>query len=109
MSETAADIEELRASFRAVLEDAAGDIRRHVDAGAARCEPLCAKAAELGWFSLMTPEAFGGLGLGRAAAAALYEELGRVTAPLPMMGAMIATEIIAAHGDAAQNAAWLPR
>jgi alkylation response protein AidB-like acyl-CoA dehydrogenase len=107
----AAEIEELRASFREVLDDivASGEIRRHVDAGAARCEPLCAKVAELGWFSLLTPEEHGGLALGRAAAAALYEELGRVTAPLPMATTLVASELIASFGSEAQQTAWLPR
>ncbi|MGD9980126.1 MAG: acyl-CoA dehydrogenase family protein [Hyphomonadaceae bacterium] len=107
----ASQSEELRASFREVLDDiaAAGDIRRHVDAGAARCEPLWRKAAGLGWFALLTPEEHGGLGLGRAAAAVLYEELGRVTAPLPILGALAATEILSAFGDEAQQALWAPR
>ncbi len=105
------DIAELRASFRAVLEDAAsaGVVRRHVDEGASRCDALWDKAIELGWFALLTPEAHGGLELGRAAAAALYEELGRVTAPLPIAGALIATDIIATFGAEPEQAQWLPR
>jgi alkylation response protein AidB-like acyl-CoA dehydrogenase len=107
----AAQTEELRASFRDVLDDvvAAGDIRRHVDEGAARCAPLWRKAADLGWFALLTPEAQGGLGLGRAAAAVLYEELGRVTAPLPILGALAVTDILNGFGDEAQKASWAPR
>lgn len=107
----AAEIEELRASFRDVLDDAVanGDIRRHVDEGASRCETLWSKAAELGWFALLTPEAHGGLALSRAAAAALYQELGRVTAPLPIFASLAVTEIIAAFGASAQQADWLPR
>ncbi|HVY86880.1 MAG TPA: acyl-CoA dehydrogenase family protein [Caulobacterales bacterium] len=105
------DLDDLRASFRDVLADAAaaGDIRRHVNEGASRCESLWRKAAELGWFALLTPEIHGGLGLGRAAAAVLYEEMGRVTAPLPVLGALAATEIVAAFGDGAQCSEWLPR
>jgi alkylation response protein AidB-like acyl-CoA dehydrogenase len=111
MSETDADIQDLSASFRAVLDDAvaAGVVRRHVDDGAVRCDALWSKAAELGWFALLTPEAHGGLGLDRRAAGALYEELGRVTAPLPMLGSLIATETLATHADAALQDAWLPR
>ncbi|MEQ1808286.1 MAG: acyl-CoA dehydrogenase family protein [Terricaulis sp.] len=105
------ELEELRASFRQVLDDivAAGDIRRHVDAGAARCDALWGKAAELGWFALLTPEALGGLELGRAAAAVLYEELGRVTAPLPIVGALAVTDVVALYGSKAQGESWLPR
>ncbi|MGE0742389.1 MAG: acyl-CoA dehydrogenase family protein [Hyphomonadaceae bacterium] len=107
----AAELEDLRASFRAVLDDAvaAGVVRTHVNEGAVRCEPLWSKAAELGWFALLTPEAHGGLGLGREAAAVLYEELGRVVAPLPMLGALAATDVIAAYGDEALQTEWLPR
>jgi alkylation response protein AidB-like acyl-CoA dehydrogenase len=105
------ETEELRASLREVLDDvvAAGAVRRHVDDGALRCDALWSKASELGWFALLTPEAHGGLALGRAAAAVLYQELGRVAAPLPILGALAATEILAAFGDEAQQAAWLAR
>lgn len=104
------DLEELRASFRDVLDDAvaAGDVRKHVDGGNRRCEALWSKAAELGWFALLTPEAHGGLELGRASAAVLYEELGRVTAPLPMLGALLGSEIVARFGDERQQQTWLP-
>ncbi|NWG52176.1 MAG: acyl-CoA/acyl-ACP dehydrogenase [Hydrogenophilaceae bacterium] len=102
---------ELRESFREVLDDivAAGCVRRHVDEGASRCAPLWTKAAELGWFALLTPESHGGLGLPRAAAAALYEELGRAAAPLPIAAALAATEIVSAFGSQAQQAQWLSR
>jgi alkylation response protein AidB-like acyl-CoA dehydrogenase len=111
MGDTESDLAELRASFRDVLEDAAssGLIKRHVDSGALRCEALWERAAELGWFALLTPEAHGGLDLGRSAAAVLYQELGRVAAPLSIMGGLAATELLAAFGDAGQQEAWLPR
>lgn len=107
----ATELEELRASFREVLDDivAAGDIRRYVDAGAARCDALWSKAAELGWFAVLTPEAYGGLGMDRAVAAMLYEELGRVTAPLPIIGALAASDAIARYGSKEQRTSWLPR
>lgn len=107
----AVEINELRSSFREVLDDvvAAGNVRRHVDEGAARCEALWEKARELGWFSLLTPEEHGGLALGRGAAAVLYEELGRVVAPLPIMGSLLAAELIARFGSKAQQEHWLPR
>jgi alkylation response protein AidB-like acyl-CoA dehydrogenase len=105
------DLEALRASFRDVLDDvvAAGHVRRHIDNGDPRCEALWSKAAELGWFALLTPERHGGLELGRAAAAVLYEELGRVAAPLPMLGALLGADVIARFGDDTQQQTWLPR
>lgn len=107
---TNSETEELRQSFRDVLDDVvANDVRRHVDVGAARFDALWKIAADLGWFMLLTPADHDGLGLSRAAAAVLYEELGRVTAPLPIMGSLAATEIIARFGSEAQQAAWLPR
>lgn len=105
------DLEALRASFRDVLDDAVagGVIRAHVANADARCEPLWSKAAELGWFALLTPERHGGLEMGRAAAAVLYEELGRVAAPLPMLGAMLGADLISRFGDSALQGMWLPR
>ncbi len=105
------DLEALRASFRDVLDDAvaAGEIRAHVDRDDTRCEPLWAKAVDLGWFALLTPERFGGLEMSREAAAVLYEELGRVAAPLPMLGALLGADIIAKFGEEAQQQVWLPR
>ena len=104
------DLEALRESFREVLDDvaAAGDVRAHVDVNGHRCEALWSKAADLGWFALLTPEAHGGLELGRASAAVLYEELGRVVAPLPMFGALLGAQVLAQFGEEALQQAWLP-
>jgi alkylation response protein AidB-like acyl-CoA dehydrogenase len=41
--------------------------------------------AELGWFSVVVPEAAGGLGLGAAAAATIATALGRAAAPEPFV------------------------
>jgi alkylation response protein AidB-like acyl-CoA dehydrogenase len=105
------ELEVLRESFRDVLTDASdsGDVRRHFNSGDGRCEALWSKAADLGWFALLTPEEHGGLGLGRTAAAVLYEELGRVAAPLPMLGALLGAEVLAHFGEEHQKQTWLPR
>jgi alkylation response protein AidB-like acyl-CoA dehydrogenase len=52
---------------------------------------------EVGLFSLLVPEAAGGLGLGLGAAAVVMEELGRVLAP----GPLVATIALSPHVDAA--------
>lgn len=64
--------------------------------------------ADLGWTGLLVPEAHGGLDLGLAATAVLYEEMGRYPVALPMVPTNLAVQLIAAAGDDALVARWLP-
>jgi len=102
------DIEALRQSIRDVLatEAASERVHRHYDSGEAFDASLRRNAQELGWASLGVSEANGGLGLGLPALAALYEELGRGPAPLPLEPTLIVAQALdAAAPGQGQDAA----
>ncbi len=111
MTDAAFDPETLRDGFRDVLVREASSERLHrfVDGGGVRDEALWQEAAALGWPALAIPEADGGLGLGIAEAAVLFEEVGRALAPMPLLGSYLAARAIELGGSEAQRAAWLPR
>jgi alkylation response protein AidB-like acyl-CoA dehydrogenase len=110
MPEGAIDLQALRDGVRDVLAREASSARLHhlVDEGALLDRALWATVAELGWPALAIPEAHGGLGLGVAETAVVFEELGRRLAPLPYLGAVLAARAIELGGDPAQAARWLP-
>ena len=56
----------------------------------------------------MVPEDDGGLGLGVVELAVLQEQLGYALAPTPLLSTVSAALAIAAAGDDAQRAEWLP-
>ncbi len=70
---------------------------------------LWKRVAELGWTGLTVPEAHGGLGLGAVDLIVLLEEMGRSLCPLPLASTDLAIAALTALGDAAQQAAWLPK
>lgn len=55
---------------------------------------LWGELAEMGVFSLRLPEARGGVGLGRAEALLVFEELGRALAPGPLLWSHLAAELV---------------
>jgi alkylation response protein AidB-like acyl-CoA dehydrogenase len=111
VSDSEIELDALRAGIGDVLEyEAARDqVRRFVDSGHTLNQGLWSKASELGWLSLSISEAHGGLEMGFAALAILYEELGRFVAPLPVLGTMLVAEALAKVGTPRQRAVWLPR
>ena len=66
--------------------------------------------AELGVFGLTVPEAFGGLGMGKAAMCVVTEELARGYIGVGSLGTRseIAAELIRLGGTEAQKEKWLP-
>ncbi len=56
------------------------------------------KLTEMGWFMMTVPEAQGGLGLGREAAAAIHYELGRALVAGPAIAHMLVIEALSATG-----------
>lgn len=92
-----ADQDALRASVRAVLADAtrAGTVRAVVDDGDPKAfEAMWRTLVELGWHSLLIPEAHDGLGLELVDAVVVLEEMGRVTLPSPFLSsAVLATRM----------------
>jgi alkylation response protein AidB-like acyl-CoA dehydrogenase len=70
-----------------------------------------ARSAELGWFSLLVPEADGGgsvSGNPLADAALVAEELGRQVQPGPFVPMNVALAVIARHGSDERRATLLP-
>nr|WP_256366954.1 acyl-CoA dehydrogenase family protein [Acidisphaera sp. L21] len=65
---------------------------------------LWAKVAELGWLGISLPEQYGGQNLPLSYLGLVFEELGRRTAPVPMLGTMVVAQILARHGSPAQLA-----
>lgn len=57
---------------------------------------------ELGWGSILLPEASGGLGLGASAVGAICRELGRVVAPEPMLECGVAAAALLAAVPSAE-------
>jgi alkylation response protein AidB-like acyl-CoA dehydrogenase len=110
MSDEGIDPVALRDSVREVLdaEWPADRLIRHYDEGSTFDAGLWAQATELGWTALGVPEAYGGLGLGVSALGVVYQELGRVCAPIPLASCALAADLIARAGDETQKSAWLP-
>lgn len=103
MSDTI-EIEELRDSVRQVLVDHRGDTWSIPDEGGRGLDrALWEQMAQLGWLALAVPEDRGGLGLGMAHLAVLYEELGRELASVPVLPTLMVAQAIAAHGSGAET------
>ena len=104
------DLEALRDGVRDVLQREATSQRLHrlVDEEALRDAELWTTAASLGWPALTVPDAAGGLGLGFAESAVLFEELGRALAVIPQLPTVLAARAIALAGSEAQQGRWLP-
>lgn len=66
-------------------------------------------AAEMGWLLVDLPEELGGLGLGREAAGAIVQELGKVLCTAPLVPALLALRGIASAPDFNGKADWIER
>ncbi|MFC4313855.1 acyl-CoA dehydrogenase family protein [Steroidobacter flavus] len=102
---------ELREAIRPVLEGKWDGTIAHFKEGRASQaeEELWTEAASLGWFGVAIAEEHGGLGLGYAGLAVLYEELGRFLAPLPALPMLLAADAISLAGTDDQKSTWLPK
>ena len=70
------------------------------------------KMGEMGLLGILTPEAYGGLGLGYLAYAVLLEEIAAADAAHATIASVtngMPQSLILAHGSAAQRERWLPR
>jgi len=71
---------------------------------------LWAALAKAGLLGLAVPEEHGGAGFGFLTVAAVLEQAGRCTAPVPLLETLVLGALpIARFGSAAQQAAWLPK
>src|SRR5882724_6326480 len=69
---------------------------------------LWKKFAEMGFTGILTPEAFGGMGLGHVEAGVIMEELGRTLAPSPFLStALLAANALARAGNEKQKSEYL--
>ena len=105
------DTDAMRISVAEVLQHECDreTVLHHVASGRGPMLPLWDKVVELGWLLLNIPEEHGGLGLGRAAIVPIYEELGRVAAPLPFLVTVLAAESIVRGANDEQKSQWLER
>jgi len=65
--------------------------------------------AEMGIIGLAIDEQYGGAGYGFEELAVVFEELGAMVTPVPLLSSVMASTAIAAAGSAAQKADLLPR
>jgi alkylation response protein AidB-like acyl-CoA dehydrogenase len=96
--ELSTDQEALREAFARFLDEESSTARVRAAMPSGFDKALWSGLAELGAFSVRTPEAAGGLGLGVLDAAALMEEVGRTIASGPIAETMIAARLLAVVG-----------
>ena len=96
-----ADQEAIQASVRSFLDDQLpmARVREIALAGAKVLSPLWRAAGELGFFGLAVPESAGGAGYAVTEEMVLFEELGRVLAPGPWLGSVLAASALASSGS----------
>ena len=105
--------EMLRASVRRLLEDRCPltRVRALFDDEPGFDDDLLRRGAELGFTSLLIPEADGGgslTGQGLVDAVVVAEELGRLVQPAPFVPTNVVAAALAGHGTPAQRQRWLP-
>jgi alkylation response protein AidB-like acyl-CoA dehydrogenase len=105
-----ADIAAIRRAVAALCAHFPGEYWRTLDRERAYPQDFVRALTEAGFLACLVPEAYGGSGLGIAAAAAILEEVQKsggnsaaCHAQIYIMGTLLR------HGSAAQKAAWLPR
>jgi acyl-CoA dehydrogenase len=104
------DIAAIRQAVAALCAHFPGEYWRTLDRERAYPGDFVRALTEAGFLACLVPEAYGGSGLGIAAAAAILEEVQKsggnsaaCHAQIYIMGTLLR------HGSAAQKAAWLPR
>jgi acyl-CoA dehydrogenase len=105
-----ADIAAIRQAVAVLCAHFPGEYWRTLDRERAYPQDFVRALTEAGFLACLVPEAYGGSGLGIAAAAAILEEVQKsggnsaaCHAQIYIMGTLLR------HGSAAQKAAWLPR
>ncbi|OGK80393.1 MAG: hypothetical protein A2X52_20500 [Candidatus Rokubacteria bacterium GWC2_70_16] len=85
-------------------------VRRLMEAPEGMEPALWARLAEQGWLGLISPEEFGGMGLGFVDLVVLMEEMGRAVVPGPYFSTVVLGGLaILEAGAAAQKKEWLPK
>ena len=98
-----------RETFKTFLEEK-HDLKKHVALleGDGFDADLWQGLADLGLFSMLVPEQFGGLGLSFVDMALVLEELGMALVGAPVSETIVATDLILRHGSEKQKARLLP-
>ena len=106
------DLKALREQARKFLAErgSLAAARRAVEGGEAYDAGLWREIAAMGWIGAAVPEEHGGAGLGHLALCVLAEEMGAALTPVPFSSSVyFAVEALLLAGDAAQQAAYLPK
>lgn len=95
----AESIEMIRDSARGLLGSDMARVRKLRFTEPGFDPALLRQMAEAGWIGLAVSEDAGGTGLGQAEMVALAEELGRASAPEPLIGCALSAHLLAAAGE----------
>jgi alkylation response protein AidB-like acyl-CoA dehydrogenase len=99
LTDPAPEAKEIRDACRALLRDLSPpEVVRRAGGDAPFDEVLWRRVLEAGWTGVGLPESVGGAGLGVVAQAVMFAEVGRALAPVPLLGAGMATAVLAAAG-----------
>ena len=101
----------LRENIAGILAKAVtlAQVRAAVDAEAPFAEDVWSSLVSFGATAIVVPEQYDGLGLGLFDAVLLLEEIGRVVAPVPILGSIVGARALVAAGSPAQRDEWLPK
>lgn len=83
------------------------DVRRLMETDTAHDERLWRSMTEQGWPGIITPEEFGGMGLGLVELAVAMEEMGRALVPGPYLATLLAAGAIEASANDAARSKYL--
>lgn len=105
-AEHAEDLATIREQARRLLQDQATPehLKSMLDEPGGFDRELWRHAVEQGWTAIAVPEQAGGLGLGWGGLGVLCEELGRITASLPLIANTLAVHALLAAGRAEHSA-----
>jgi alkylation response protein AidB-like acyl-CoA dehydrogenase len=95
----AESIEMIRDSARGLLGSDMARVRKLRFTEPGFDPALLRQMGEAGWIGLAVPEDAGGTGLGQAEMVALAEEIGRASAPEPLIGCSLSAHLLAATGE----------
>ncbi len=84
-------------------------VRRNLASESGFDAALYQQMAELGWLGLAVPAAHGGAGLPVGALASVAEPMGRHLFASPFLASTLASQLLLAAGNSAQQTTWLPK
>ncbi len=106
------DLLTLQSAVRAFAQREIAPVAAELDRHPRFPWPTVRKMGEMGLLGIMTPEAYGGLGLGQLAFTVLLEEIAAADASHATIAAVtngLPQTLIREHGSDLQRARWLPR